>query len=210
MIYILGGPPRCGKTTLAKALSKKTGINYLVADDIQKVIRAYIPESEQAVRLPFRAVELENGYDNDLIYGRYSPSEIVSMYIAQSAAYLPGFKALIQHCLKEDIDYILEGHIFQPSFVSELGTENIRVAYAYKEDAAELSRILRAGSGEGDDWVKQQTKDSETFPKIATMIIEYGNYLKTEAEKYGLPSYAMDGAFSGHIDRITDSLILGA
>ena len=42
MIYLIGGPPKCGKTTLAKRLSKSLGIPWVSTDTLQCVIKPYI------------------------------------------------------------------------------------------------------------------------------------------------------------------------
>ena len=42
MIYLIGGPPKCGKTTLAKKMAKKLHIQWIAADTLQVVARKYI------------------------------------------------------------------------------------------------------------------------------------------------------------------------
>jgi tRNA uridine 5-carbamoylmethylation protein Kti12 len=42
MLYLFGGPPRCGKTTLSVALAKKLQIPYFSIDHITSVISPYI------------------------------------------------------------------------------------------------------------------------------------------------------------------------
>ena len=100
MIYLIGGPPRSGKTTLAKLLSQELKIPYVITDDIQKVVRAYIPKQEHDELFPFRRIELECGYDNDLIYAKYSVDKIVQAYICQAKSYWPGFRDLAEYCLR--------------------------------------------------------------------------------------------------------------
>ena len=42
MIYLIGGPPKCGKTTLTKKLSKELGIQWVASDTLQVVAREYV------------------------------------------------------------------------------------------------------------------------------------------------------------------------
>jgi len=42
MIYLIGGAPRCGKTKVAKQLSKKLGIPWISADSLEGVVAAYV------------------------------------------------------------------------------------------------------------------------------------------------------------------------
>lgn len=39
MIYLIGGPPKCGKTTLAKQLAKKLGIQWVATDTLEVIGR---------------------------------------------------------------------------------------------------------------------------------------------------------------------------
>ncbi len=39
MIYLIGGPPRCGKTTLAKEMSKKLEIPWISSDALEVVVK---------------------------------------------------------------------------------------------------------------------------------------------------------------------------
>ncbi|MFA6503887.1 MAG: AAA family ATPase [Patescibacteria group bacterium] len=42
MIYLIGGPPRSGKTTLAKFASKKLGIPWISCDTLEVIAGAYM------------------------------------------------------------------------------------------------------------------------------------------------------------------------
>ena len=50
MIYIVGGPPRTGKTILAAALAQKSSCPYFSIDHIAQVIVPHILEQDYAVR----------------------------------------------------------------------------------------------------------------------------------------------------------------
>ena len=46
MIYLIGGPPKCGKTTLAKKLAGKYQIPWISADTLQNIVWAYTPKEK--------------------------------------------------------------------------------------------------------------------------------------------------------------------
>ncbi|OGF22453.1 hypothetical protein A2Y83_04145 [Candidatus Falkowbacteria bacterium RBG_13_39_14] len=50
MIYLIGGPPRCGKTTLAKEMSKKLRIPWVSTDALEVVTRAYVDKEKWVIQ----------------------------------------------------------------------------------------------------------------------------------------------------------------
>jgi hypothetical protein len=76
MLYVIGGPPRSGKTTLAAALARRTSLPYFSIDHIAQVIIPYIPEDDHAMKLPLRAAIQQAGDSNDSFYTKYSPEPI--------------------------------------------------------------------------------------------------------------------------------------
>lgn len=43
MIYLIGGPPKCGKSTDARRLAHHTGAAWLPLDSVESVIYHYLP-----------------------------------------------------------------------------------------------------------------------------------------------------------------------
>lgn len=206
MIYLIGGPPRVGKSTAAKLLSEKLSVPYLATDDLQKVIRAYVPVEEYPEKLPFHFIEAKAEYNNDQIYATHSTSELVAAYIKQSAFYWTGFKQLITYFLKENRNYIIEGHILHPAFLQELAaTDLLKIAYLYKSDRELVVDGLHKNQAE-HDWVLERTTQAETFERLATTLIEYGEYLRGQAQVYELPYFEMSQKFQEKIAEVVEFL----
>ncbi len=89
MLYLIGGPPRVGKTTVAEALARRTSFPYFSLDHVTSVISPYIPEPDYPSRLPLRVAREETGYSNDVFYARYSAEEAVGFYLRQAETYWP-------------------------------------------------------------------------------------------------------------------------
>jgi hypothetical protein len=106
MLYLIGGPPRCGKTTLGGALAKKHQIPYFSIDHITSVIPPYISAERQDESFPLRALRQQVNNDNDRFFERFSSDEIVSVYLRVGSfldlmyakARRSGFRAVSTRC----------------------------------------------------------------------------------------------------------------
>ncbi len=206
MIYLIGGPPRCGKTTLAERLARENSIPYFSIDHITSVITPYIPEHERERAFPLRAAGKGLNYSNDLYYAKYSTQQIVDFYLRQAETCRPGVENFIRYALGDEHDLILEGWQILPGFLPPLITpenqERLRILFLYKTDAEAIVTGLKAGVGK-IDWVRRNTKDEKTFLAIARMISCFGSYIEVEAKKYHLQAINTDFDFER---KIADSL----
>lgn len=206
MIYLIGGPPRCGKTTLAEALAKVKSIPYFSIDHVSSVIGPYIPESEYKRAFPLRTAGEGANYSNDVFYAKYSSQQIVDFYLRQSETCWPGVKNFIEYALGDEHDLILEGWQLLPHLVSSVVTpENrgkARVLFLYKVDVEDIVAGLKASKAK-NDWVIKNTKNESTFSAIARMISYFGSYIEADSRKYNFRAVNTDFAFE---QKIADSL----
>ncbi len=208
MIYLIGGSPRVGKSTLAKLLAEKKLIPYISADDISAVITPYIPESEYSVKLPLRTA-LRATDSNDEFYAKYSAEQAAALYIRQAETLWAGFKNFINYVLEDNHEYIVEGWQILPVLVNSVITpenkEKIAACFLYKNNVNEIVSGLKSGTSK-NDWVINRTKEETTFTLIAEMISYFGNYTKSEAEKYNLKAVNMDFDFQRKIKMLSESV----
>src|SRR5690349_13399173 len=104
MIYLIGGSPRVGKSTLARRIAENKSIPYISADDISAVISPYIHESEYQAKLPLR-VALGSTSSNDEFFAKYSAEETVGFYIRQAETLWAGFRNFINYVLQDNHEY---------------------------------------------------------------------------------------------------------
>jgi adenylate kinase family enzyme len=79
-VFLIGGPPKCGKTTLAKKLSTKLNIPWISVDSLQNIIFEYSDENFRLERFPHKNMK---GKSNDETYSLNSVENIVKAYIEQ-------------------------------------------------------------------------------------------------------------------------------
>lgn len=201
-VYLIGGPPKCGKTTLAKTLSRELGIPWISADTLQNIIWAYTPESKHAPLFPHTYLR---GEDNDETYNSHTAKEIVENYISQGKTTYAAIEMMAETYLIDGDDFIVEGYQVSPEIVdgiyNKFGTEHIKAVFLIKHDIQKFVEDIHK-STTPNDWILRKTNDAATFQKIAEMVDEYSVYFEEEAKKYNLPVFQMDTDFEGKIKEI--------
>ena len=208
MIYLIGGPPRTGKTTLAAALAQRTVCPYFSIDHIAQVIVPYIAEAEHATRLPLRVARQETRFSNDLFYEKYSTEQAVDLYLRQAETYWPGIENFINYAVQDDHSLVLEGWQILPHRLRDVISrpDRMRIVFLYKRSAAGIAAGLRAHVSE-NDWVRKNTEREDTFNAIARMISSFGAMIERDAAADGFRAVNTDQEFAATIDRTLTSMI---
>lgn len=205
MIYIIGGPPKCGKTTLAKTLSKSLGIPWVSTDTLQCVIKPYINQEDFSKKFP---TCYQRGKDNDEKYSKFSSREIIAAYQQQAKTVYEAVDMFTVCELTDGNDFIIEGYHIEPELIAKLNLkypEKIKSIFLVKSDKDKFVCDIKKSSTP-NDWIIVRTNKDETYQKIANMICEYGNFFKKESEKYGFKVLDMDNDFDNQIKKAINYL----
>jgi len=205
MIYLIGGPPRSGKTTLAKTLAKRLGIPWISTDTLEAISRAYIPKYQWQKVYPYSHLRRKGGArNNDEFYEIYSASKIIQVLKAQAKSTYKAIDTMIANEIDNGNDYIIEGYHLVPEFVQTLikahGKKNIRTLSLTKFDANKFAKDVHR-SNTPNDWLIVLTKKEGTFLKVGKMIAKYSSYFEKEAKKYRFDILIMDSNFASQIKR---------
>jgi 2-phosphoglycerate kinase len=187
MIYLIGGAPRCGKTTIAQKLSKELGISWIPADAIESMVARYILKGDLPRLFPKSIMRKKTKLSNDLMYGKYSVKEITDAYIKQSRASWKAVKVLTECALHEHHDFIIEGHQIHPQLIFQLKKEfkNIKGIAIVRTDLKSIvSGALK--NSHPNDWFIKKTKKQDTYEKMGLMIKRYSQYFIKESSKYNI------------------------
>lgn len=206
MIYLIGGPPKCGKTTLAKKLSDKYRIPWISADTLQNIVWTYTPKEKHSTSFPHSYLR---GDSNDEFYSEHSSSQIVKNYITQGKTTYDAISMMAETYLTDKDDFIVEGYQITPEIVDTIfkrfDREHIKAVFLVKYDEQKFIQNIHK-STTPNDWIIRKTKNEATFGLIAKMIAEYSHYFDTEAKKYGFSIFNMDEDFDKQIDIIEKHL----
>jgi 2-phosphoglycerate kinase len=199
MIYLIGGPPRCGKTTVAMRLAHTLNCSRLPVDYLTTAFMNYVPQADWQRLFP------NEGVRGDARFATFPPEQIVANYRTKAEHTWPGMRDIIAYALYDRHTLIVEGYQIEPRFVDEILTTypqfEIKAVFLYRSDVALLSEDLKKGA-HPEDWVVRETKEAITFIRIAEMIQQYSTYFCDEAAKYHLSAFNMDDQFFKRIDEV--------
>lgn len=210
MIYLIGGPPKCGKTTLAKKLAKKLGIQWVSSDTLEVVAMDYVWKyaAKKFEKLyPHSAMK---GKTNDETYALASPNQIAKNYIKQAKATYAAIDMFSICEITDGNDYIIEGYHVTPELAAQLikkyGAKHFRVLFLMKSDVEKFVRDVKKSSTP-NDWILRKTKKEETFYKIAEMICYYGDFFSGEAKRNRYKVVNLDEGFELSLKKAVEILV---
>lgn len=208
MIYLVGGPPKCGKTTLAKIFSKQFDIPWISADTLQAIGRAYGSDADDGAKYPHSLIR-KGHRDNDVFYSKHSPREIVSAYTKQAKATALAIDMMAICEITDGNDYLIEGYQVEPRLVARLikkyGKEKLSAVFLSKSDPRRFVQDLKK-STTPNDWILTNTKKEETLVKIAEMVKLYSAYFKREAKKHGFQHLDLSHDFESTLKKAVSVL----
>jgi len=199
MIYLIGGPPKCGKTTLAKRLSKSKGIPWVSTDTLQCVIKPYMNKKYFSKKFP---TNNQRGKSNDEKYSKYSTDEIVEAYQQQAKTSYQAIDMFTICEITDGNDFVVEGYHIEPELIVDLNSRypnKIKSIFLIKTDESKFINDIKK-STTPNDWIIARTNKEETYGKIAKMIREYGKFFEKESKKHGFKVLNMDDYFDNQIN----------
>jgi len=208
MIYLIGGPSKCGKTTLSKKLSLALKMPRISTDSLQSVVYGYTDKKDIAKKFPWGAIRRQTKRSNDAAYHKYTAKQIVAAYRAQAKSTFKAIEMMAVSEITDGNDLIIEGYHIEPRLAAVLSKkypEKIKSIFLIKNDEAKFVRDIKKTSTP-NDWIINRTKDAKTYSLIAKMICEYGKFFENEAKKRNLKVINMDDNFNKRINEIVKIL----
>ena len=170
MIYVLGGAPRAGKTSLSSRVVAEKGMPYFPLDALLEGLVNGAPQLGVTYDQPF---------------------------IERAEQVWPITKPLIRRFFHEERGFLIEGDSVLPSQVNELVLEGNQVKSCFigyaelsKEEKLNLLRTYHQGEL---DWTKGIP--DEDMLKIIDEMIQFSQFLKEECEKYQIPYFDVSHDF---------------
>lgn len=181
-IYLIGGAPTVGKSTIAKKLSKKFGLPWISTDQMREFMTGIVRKKD------YPYLFHDQKYTAEKYLKTFTPKQIVKNQNNESIDVWKGVKVFI----KEDWlweSFIIEGIAILPKFVYQTfgKNKNIRPIFLIDEDADKIKKVVYT-RGLWDDAHKYSDDVKEVEIKWALL---FSHWLKKEALKYNYPVIEM-------------------
>jgi 2-phosphoglycerate kinase len=191
VIYLIGGAPKVGKTTVAKNLRERHSALSISTDAIRALVFEITQPSLRADLLPCCVPVTEIGDQFER-----SVDDWVKSQLREAQTLFPSIIALINYHIRIGEDLILEGVHLVPALVGELLKSN---------SSADLKTILISARDEvtvlngfhsktmGFNWLSRLSE--ETVKKVAQCVVAYSALLERQAQTLGIKTFQRTDKF---------------
>ena len=172
-VLLIGGPSGSGKTAVSDRLAQYFRIGITEIDDFQVLLERMTTPEQQPVLHFWRTHPAPE---------QLSATEIMEQGLAVSQVMAAGLEAVIANHLESLTPVVLEGDFIHPSLAAQksfaglANDERVRAIFLYEMDEQQLITNFL-----------QREPDSGLQSTRARVSWLYGQWLKQEAERYGLP-----------------------
>lgn len=205
MIYLLGGPPRVGKSIISRTITAKHGINVVSTDSLGAVLETVLgPEVEPRLFIVSRLDEM-TAVDRIALMVE-NVTERISYQIQEGYAVWRAVKPFVLREKDEGRDVVIEGVAVLPELVNQLGGIDHRAVFIGNQGSEHKENIKRSAEENEHDWMRSAS--DEYIDAFAAFVAEMSSYIEKEAHRYGFEYVEMDKRpFNDAVAEVVGSLL---
>lgn len=182
MLFLIGGAPRVGKSTLANILLDKNRISYIDTDWLIHMLMYSAPQLGIKTYKNLSLQEFKNKANN----------------------FYPFLYQLVKHNQPVLDKYTIEGDAFLPHHVSELRKE-FKVSCCFIGTSRLTPKILLENPSKNDWWIKKM--NSEALEALCEWVMKTSSYLKKECAIYKVGYFDIAGDQKLELDKAYQFLL---
>lgn len=192
MIYLIGGAPRVGKSTIAKQFADSIKGRFISTDELENPVK-------QLPSVLFYSDPKKN---------TLTPSKRIESIRNEAKQIIFDVESIIRKALNKPQDTIIEGvHLFPvyaDEFIRKFGKDKIKIIYiGSTKDKLILEGIEQNTSP--NNWLKDFKQ--EVIRQIALFTKAFSDYLSKESKKYNLIYKERSNDFQKDIRDVIDQLL---
>jgi 2-phosphoglycerate kinase len=208
MIFLLGGPPRVGKSIIANEIRQKHAVSVMSTDTLGAVLENVLsPESAPDLFVFNKFNKMHMAERVKLI--TKDPAKLIDYVRKESHVVWKAVDALIRRENDEGRDVLIEGVAVLPELMSQLDDIPHRVVFIGNQGENHKENIKKSAEENEHDWIRDVS--DQYISAFAIFVNRMSTYIEQETKKYGFEYIEMDKEFFGNVtEEVMKSLGLSA
>jgi 2-phosphoglycerate kinase len=208
MIYLLGGPPRVGKSIIANEIRKKYALSVVSTDSLGAVLEHVLnPETTPDLFVFAKFNKLSMAERVKLI--KKNPAELIGYVRKESHIVWKAVEAFIRRENDEGRDVLIEGVAVLPELVSLLDDIPHRVVFIGNQGKRHEENIKKYAEENEHDWMREVS--DPYISAFGVFVNLMSTYIEQDASKYGFVYIEMGKELFGAVtEAVMNSLELNA
>jgi 2-phosphoglycerate kinase len=196
VIYLVGGPPRTGKTKLAEHVIREHPMHAISTDAIRYMLRRTVPKHELSGDLFLSSEKhIRTGSLQHILKDQNDESEALWPYLVE----------IMNSYQADNYDLLLEGVAVIPWLLNKLEFP-YRAIIIGNSDETHDAKVIELASSNDHDWLHHHDPgEAAIFTKF---FAHMSDWLKQEADRYGIDYHVMhDESFEDDLLQATHRLL---
>ena len=208
MIFLLGGPPRVGKSIISNEIRQKHAVSVVSTDTLGAVLETVLsPESAPDLFVFSKFNKMPMAERVKLI--TQNPAELIDYVRKESHIIWKAVEAFIRRENDEGRDALIEGVAVLPELVSRLENIPHRVVFIGNKGENHKENIKKSAEVNERDWMRDVS--DQYISAFAMFVKRMSVYIEQEAKKYGFEYIEMNKELFGNVtEEVMKSLGLSA
>ncbi len=191
MIYLLGGPPRVGKSIIAGEIRQSHAVSVVSTDSLGAVLESVLsPEAAPDLFVFGRFNEMPEAERVKFI--NKDPAELIDYVRKESQVVWKAVEAFIRRENNEGRDVLIEGVAVLPEFVGRLEDIPHRVVFIGNQGENTKENLKKSADENEHDWMRGAS--DPYLGAYAVFVKRMSAFIEQEARKVGFEYIEMDKA----------------
>ena len=208
MIFLLGGPPRVGKSIISNEIRQKYAVSVVSTDSLGAVLENVLsPESAPDLFVFDKFNKMPMAERVKFI--TKDPAGLINYVRKESQVVWKAVEAFIRRENDEGRDALIEGAAVLPELVIRLENVPHRVVFIGNQGENHKENIKKSAEENEHDWMRAVS--DPYMSAFAMFVKQMSAYIEQQAKKYGFEYIEMDKESFGNVtEKVMKSLGLKA
>jgi 2-phosphoglycerate kinase len=189
MIFLLGGPPRVGKSLISSEIRQKHAVSVVSTDALGAVLEDVLgPEAAPDLYVLGRFAEMPLAERLKSIMK--DPAELIDYVRREGHVVWRAVEAYVGRENSEGRDLLVEGVAVLPELISRIAGLPHRVVFVGNQGEDHNENIRRFAEENRHDWMRGAS--DQYVDAFSVFVNRMSAYIEQEAKKYGFQYIGMD------------------